>query len=147
MKRLTDRSKEIPLPLQENAAFWAKAHEKLARYEDSGLDPEEIHELLHDTTGPIHKKLGQWIDAEQDERLMIFPCKVGTELFVIWFGKIVKGDVIGFHFHEWSNGSYVRVLFDTKKLNGARDFSLDSFGKTLFFSKEEAEAALKGENK
>lgn len=129
-----------------NGCIVPKLYDRLAKYEDTGLTPEEIRELTHDSTGQLHKKLGQFIDAERDERLMIFPCKVGTELFVIWLGKIVKGDVIGFHFHEWSNGSYVRVLFDTKKLNGARDFSLDSFGKTLFFSKEEAEAFLKGEH-
>lgn len=42
MNRLTDRSKEIPLPCAENASFWARVHEKLARYEDSGLEPEEV---------------------------------------------------------------------------------------------------------
>lgn len=41
MNRLTDRSKEIPLPCADNAAFWARVHEKLARYEDTGLEPEE----------------------------------------------------------------------------------------------------------
>ena len=42
MNRLTDRSKEIPLPCADNALFWARVHEKLARYEDSGLEPEEV---------------------------------------------------------------------------------------------------------
>lgn len=43
MNRLTDRSKEIPLPCAYNASsFWARVHEKLARYEDSGLEPEEV---------------------------------------------------------------------------------------------------------
>lgn len=41
MNRLTDRSKEIPLPCADNGVFWARVHEKLARYEDSGLEPEE----------------------------------------------------------------------------------------------------------
>lgn len=41
MNRLTDRSKEIPLPCADNSVFWARVHEKLARYEDSGLEPEE----------------------------------------------------------------------------------------------------------
>lgn len=43
MKRLTDRSKEIPLPCADNSVFWARVHEKLARYEDSGLEPEQIN--------------------------------------------------------------------------------------------------------
>lgn len=34
MERLTNRNKEIPLPCPENALFWGRVHEKLARYED-----------------------------------------------------------------------------------------------------------------
>lgn len=41
MNRLTDRSKEIQLPCTDNGVFWARVYEKLARYEDSGLEPEE----------------------------------------------------------------------------------------------------------
>ena len=41
MNRLTDRSKEIPLPCADNSVFWARVHEKLARYEDTGLEPEQ----------------------------------------------------------------------------------------------------------
>ena len=35
MERLTNRDKEIPLPNADNALFWARVHEKLARYEDA----------------------------------------------------------------------------------------------------------------
>ncbi len=35
MERLTNRDKEIPLPNANNALFWARVHEKLARYEDA----------------------------------------------------------------------------------------------------------------
>ena len=42
MNRLTDRNKEIQLPCTGNGVFWARVHEKLARYEDSGLEPEEV---------------------------------------------------------------------------------------------------------
>lgn len=42
MNRLTDRSKEIQLPCADNGVFWARVHEKLARYEDTGLEPEEV---------------------------------------------------------------------------------------------------------
>lgn len=46
MNRLTDRSKEIQLPCADNAAFWARVHEKLARYEDTGLAPDELEKLV-----------------------------------------------------------------------------------------------------
>ena len=59
---------------QPTGLKWAEALERLADYEDSGLTPEELHELLHDSTGPLHKKLGEWIGAERDGRLLIQPC-------------------------------------------------------------------------
>lgn len=46
MNRLTDRNKEIPLPCADNSVFWARVHEKLARYEDSGLAPDELEKLV-----------------------------------------------------------------------------------------------------
>lgn len=49
------------------------AIDRLAAYEDAGLTPEEINELLHQSYGPLHKKLGQWIAAEKDGRLAILP--------------------------------------------------------------------------
>lgn len=56
---------------------------KLAAYEDTGLTPEEIIELLHQSNGPLHKKLGQWLQAEQEGRLAVLPCKVGDTIYVI----------------------------------------------------------------
>lgn len=35
MERLTNRDKEIPLPNADNALFWARVYEKLAKYEDA----------------------------------------------------------------------------------------------------------------
>ena len=56
---------------------------RLAAYEDTGLAPEEINELLHNSTGPLHKKLGEWIDADRDGRLAILPCKIGDPVFYL----------------------------------------------------------------
>ena len=70
MKRLTIRNSDGSVS-QPKDLNWAKALERLASYEDSGLAPEELHELLHDSTGPLHRKLGEWIGAERDGRLLI----------------------------------------------------------------------------
>lgn len=72
-----DRTNEI-----DKDYLYGPAIERLAEYEDTGLSPEEIKELLHDSTGPLHQKLGKWIDAERDGRLIILPVKEGTPLFV-----------------------------------------------------------------
>ena len=71
MKRLTirnsDGSVSQPVDLK-----WSEALERLAAYEDTGLMPEELHELLHDSTGPLHKKLGEWIGAVRDGGFLTF---------------------------------------------------------------------------
>lgn len=50
----------------EPKEFVGQAVDKLAAYEDIGLEPEEINELLHQSYGPLHEKLGEWIQAEKD---------------------------------------------------------------------------------
>ena len=70
MKRLTIRNSDgsVSQPVDMK---WSEALERLAAYEDMELEPEELHELLHDSTGPLHRKLGEWIGAERDGRLLI----------------------------------------------------------------------------
>lgn len=53
---------------------------RLAAYEDTGMTPEEIKELLHDTTGPLHRKLGEWIGADASGRLVVLPFTSGRTL-------------------------------------------------------------------
>lgn len=55
-----------------------KVWERLKEYEDIGLMPEEIinlinenRELRHYTYGPLHQKMGAWLQAEQEGRLLI----------------------------------------------------------------------------
>lgn len=75
MNRLTDRSKEIPLPCADNALFWARVHEKLARYEDSGLEPGQC---------------AKYAQAEKEGRLLVLPC--GDDVTLEYNGLLYKGD-------------------------------------------------------
>ena len=72
---------------------------RLAAYEDTGLEPEEIknheaayNECLTRTYGPFKQKISQWLQAEYEGRLVVLPCKVGDhvwadgrEAIVVWF--------------------------------------------------------------
>ena len=129
-----------------NGCIVPKLYDKLAQYEDAGLSPKEIHELTHDSTGPLHKKLGQWIDAEKDGRLKIMPCKGGDTLYIVW------NDDGELSVREYTALS---VTFDRYGLSVAAqyihggaifNYPVKYFGETIFFTHEEAEAALKGEN-
>ena len=132
--------------------------DRLAAYEDTGLGPEEVTELMaaHGTgilelceyrsIGPV-KRLKELAQAEKDGRLLVLPCKVGD---TVWTNIAIVGDryksadrpypveVVfigmgedkGFFHVQYSNG---RVF----------PFDFDKFGKTVFLTREEAEAALK----
>lgn len=71
------------------SSFRQKAIDRLSAYEDTGLTPEEIKkheeaytEIMTRTYGPLHEKIGQWLQAEKDGRLVVLPCKVGGHALV-----------------------------------------------------------------
>ena len=76
MNRLTKRvvedgGWEHVVPVEEdNPRSWLDIIEKLSYYEDTGLDPEDIY-ALHD-----------YIEAKEDDRLVILPCKIGDKVFI-----------------------------------------------------------------
>lgn len=126
MNRLTDRSKEIPLPCAYNASsFWARVHEKLARYEDTELEPE---------------KCAKYAQAEKEGRLVVLPCKVGDMVWLIVQGLSSPMPVpvcsLTWRGGEWSINAD-REETDPPKVVGFQ------IGKTVFLTREAAEKALK----
>lgn len=135
MKRLTIRNSDGTVS-QPVDLKWSEALERLAAYEDTGLMPEELHELLHDSTGPLHKKLGEWIDAERDGRLLIQPCKEGDQ---VWAIVSVKGR----SFVHYGRAQRIRYNVNDQCWYIKIDHYKEKvFGETIFLSREEAKAAL-----
>lgn len=136
----------------------------LAEYEDTGLEPEEIltgKELAEVACALIqlkeYKSLGtidhirDLLQAEKDGRLVMLPCKVGDMVWAIdnpWTGKLLKKPLDAYvnGMKMYSHGLYVNLLFDTRKINGTRDYEINHIGKTVFLTREEAEAALAKED-
>ena len=73
------------------------------------------------------KKLQEYENAEEDGRLVVLPCKVGTPVFIIG--------------SKWRGGRYDQWV----NTGNFRWSDLEKFGKTVFLTREDAEAALKGE--
>ena len=97
---MTDRNKEIPSPCPDNALFWARVHEKLAAYEDTGYSPIEIKSLQGEWNA-MSKVIDSYRKAEEQGRLVILPCKVGDTVFVITERSfIAKGEVRNFRFFD-----------------------------------------------
>ena len=121
---------------------------RLAAYEDTGLEPEQVMELKSFTQGGIHKVDDGWkhvqdlLQAEQDGRLVVLPCKVGDTVYTTHWWKDVKEKCTD------SNGKpFYRTV--SKKIIKKERFDpfgpdYEWLGKTVFLTREEAEAAQKG---
>ena len=146
MKRLTRRD-ITGVPFCQNAGYLDMLN-KLASYEDTGLEPEEVRrkiESLEMTLNVAIAKNEALNTAELEGRLVVLPCKVGSAVFAIKDRRIYDVFVIGFAAHEWKEGFNARLLFDSRKTNGTYEYELSEFGRTVFLSRKEAEAALRGD--
>nr|DAK92470.1 MAG TPA: hypothetical protein [Caudoviricetes sp.] len=125
--------------------------ERLAAYEDTGLEPEAVEtvklalaakhlvdlETLNNT--PI-SRLVELAEADEDGRVIILPCKVGD---TVWLSQMfytrpkkplpVTVDAIRIDREG--------VMFIT----GRRRFYKEAIGRTVFLTREEAEKAMKGD--
>lgn len=115
--------------------FRGMAIDRLAAYEDTGLEPQTISEILD--------SVSEWYDAHKEGRLLVLPCKVGD---TVWSagpfvdGKIRAGNVVEINVDSlgfcgfWASFCLEAVV---------AEFIKDDFGKTVFRTREEAEAKLK----
>lgn len=94
----------------------------------------------------VLQKLADYEDAEEQGLLLRLPCKVGDKIFIDFagFGKdIDKFTVKDFHLDCFEDGEtilYCDYESNDKTLSGQIDVM--EFGKTVFLTKEEAEAKL-----
>ena len=117
--------------------------ELLKAYKDTGLEPEIIRKwagyiaFAEDTS---QERLIELADAEKEGRLIVLPCKVGDTVFEI---TNLPGDgAIQMRFVAeiaWLSGH------GTVLLSSGLVIGFDDFGKTVFLTREEAEAALGGD--
>lgn len=121
---------------------------RLAAYEDTGLDPEEVRAALHlvqffqEMWGPLDdvKHIRELLQAEKDGRVVILPCKAGDKVYRI---VDMQSHTIYKNFVREETAQPIGVPY--RDIMGSFSLiPLDAFGKTAFLTKEEAEAALKG---
>lgn len=160
MERLTYRDKDGFPMMKKRGGFKQGGVERLAAYEDTGLEPEEV--LPKDKADEIalklmrlsdlesicsYTRLRELAEADRAGRLAVLPCKVGDTVWVTrnpWTGKLLKNPLDAYvnGVKMYSHGIYVNLLFDTRKINGTRDYEINHIGKTVFLTREEAEKAL-----
>lgn len=155
MTRLTYQDKDggIFCPWERNSAngsydIWDEEGliqqiNRLAAYEDTGLEPEDVRRLQKDWTSLIitidemgcMPHLRELYEAEKEGRLVVLPCKVGDhvwadgrEAIVVWFFGYKTERYL--HAQFLDNAEYTDIPFY-------------EIGKTVFLAREEAEATMK----
>jgi hypothetical protein len=111
---------------------------RLAAYEDSGLSPEQVQGLK--VSVKICEDCWNHAQAKADGRMVVLPCKVGD---TIWKIKAVFS-----YFSKPMEDRVDRIIISNNEIlvccTGGAKFSIDSIGKTVFLTREEAEKALEG---
>ena len=118
-----------------------KIANRLAEYEDIGLEPEKIVFLKNVVDDAFSDKpeftehIRELLRAEKDGRLVVLPCKVGDTIYRC-------GDPIK-KIYEWQI-AYVEVYEDETVFVDDSDntFVEADIGKTVFLTHEEAEKVL-----
>ena len=122
---------------------------RLAAYEDTGLEPEEI-DMDHEAAETLRQlcrgcdldRLEELAEADKDERVVVPPCKVGDRLYEVtgrktisvYRVKAIRVELFGL-FIEWD----LDEGFVWQSLSG---INAEEIGKTVFLTREEAEKAL-----
>ena len=156
MKRMTIRNSDWTVSQPTNLN-WENVLYRLAAYEDTGLEPDEIADFMKRweqavEIGGMLKKYGIdhiWdiIQAEQDGRLVVLPCKVGDTVYKLWYEPCHNGedypDSYGCCGCE-DECDLKRSIFNFKVPSVDWILShLNSFGDVVWYlTREEAEAAL-----
>ena len=122
----------------------------LKPYEDTGLEPEDIKELCTDEVAEVARTfrrmiqsgeiahLQELLNAEQEGRLVVLPCKVGDTVFGICrYGKHAPFVAEGLVKEMYFANEDMRMCIVAKGFRG-------EWGKVIFGTREEAERAMEG---
>ena len=151
MERLTYRDKDGFPMMKKRGGFKQGGVERLAAYEDTRLEPEEIdmdHEaaeqLRHLCRNCDLDRLEKLAEADRAGRLVVPPCKAGDTVYEVTSRKTiseyrVKAIRVELFctFIEWD----IVAGFVDKSIFGV---PVDEIGKTVFLTREEADRELEG---
>lgn len=99
------------------------------------MDHEAAEQLRQLCQGCDLDRLEKLAEADKDGRLVVLPCKVGDTLFRVFAGEILE--------HKVGNMRYLAIQgrWDIETYPFC-PYVESSIGKTIFLTREEAEAAL-----
>lgn len=155
MKRLTRRSDTghayYPRCFEEpcngngckfkDCLFDERVCERLAAYEDTGLEPAMCanYKTFEDeaiSKGVTFKRIIALMEADRTGRLVVQPCKMGDVLYRASPSGVVVHRVANMVYRELTSRWYIDTIPNLP-------YASEELGKTTFLTREEAEKALK----
>ena len=164
MERLTKRTSDgqAVMDCKKCKADWTEKHgesmeectalycrnrlkDRVAAYEDTGREPEEI-DMDHEAAEQLRRlcrdcdldRLEKLAEADKDGRVVVLPCKVGDVVYGFHGEKTILPMVA-----KWietnTDGWCAAVQYAPM---APRFYQFSDFGKTVFLTRKEAEAAL-----
>lgn len=157
MERLTKRRADSGEPYICTIEGVNNAVARLAAYEDTELEPEEItvqleilRRYFEAADGIGLKRLRELSKAEKDGRLVVLPCRLGDFVYDIDFKKnnIILSKVAAVFVTETEAFPGVLISLELIAIDGERPGEMhyvyaDDIGKTWFLTRQEAEEALR----
>ena len=145
--------------------YSGNAVDRLATYEDTGLEPEEIIKLCdmdrrakmaemlrtEEEYGISSDRLRELAQADRDGRVVVLPVEVGQNVYFInraFDSEICTAIVIGAEINLYTPSCPIWLRIEWfSKLTGKHEYHSRAdlmIGKTVFLTREEAEKALEG---
>lgn len=138
----------------DGCQYSARFVDRLAAYENTGLMPGEVAELQALLQGCESKKSAEWVrlqelaEADKERRVMVLPCKVGDTVWVAGRDNVPREmqldppDIRA----TCTDEDNLCMSLCNRKPDGFCAYRLrndgQDIGKTVFLTREEAEAKL-----
>ena len=137
-----------------NGCIVPKLYVRLAAYEDTGLTPEEIKapftedamiNLAAQALGVEPSRLREFAEADKAGRCVVLPCRVGEKIYYLNGKYIIEVDVVGYKVDETGAWLFIGETYNPETNRAYHcDLEAERIGKTVFFTREEAERAMEG---
>ncbi len=102
---------------------------------------DRLLKLLDEAINDESTSYSNIVDYLLENGVIVPPCKVGDTLFFIIGDEIIEDKCTGF----WIGDEWLQIQLLADRTFTCWDGFKVYFGKTVFFTREEAEAKLKGE--
>lgn len=135
---------------ERDGAPLSNAIVRLAAYEETGLEPEDmkrafnedaILKLAGQALGMSPDRLRELVQAKKKGRLVVLPCDVGDKLYDVTLGEVREKIVVSLSMFVPESVNHL-VIHAENFRNAVTSYELQDIGKTVFLTREAAEAAL-----